>query len=106
MSTEEDSLFHWDYSRIDFAEWNLDENVFKRRMDQLDRLHELEDEIADYEDKMNVVRAEAYRLDLHPLEVPRIDGIGTMEELMFHKTKTLRRINYLRGTLPVLLNTD
>jgi hypothetical protein len=106
MYTEEDSLFRWDHSRIDFAEWDLNENVFKRRMDQLDRLHELEDEIADYEDKMDVMRAVAFHMDLHPTEVPRVDGIGTMEELMFHKTLALRRINYLREKLPVLLNTD
>lgn len=99
-------MFVWDHSRIDLAEWDLDEELFKKQMDRLDLLHELEAAVVRYDDRMQLVRIEAARMDLHPDEVPYVDGVGTMEELSFHKSLAIKSINYIRNSLPVLLNTD
>jgi hypothetical protein len=105
----DDSSHHildWDKSNIDFVEWDLNEDIFKWNLKQLDVLYNLEDFVVDCDNRMSEIRAEAIRLDLHPLELNWVDGVGSMEELVYHKTEALTKINHIRERLPILYNTD
>ena len=99
-------LYDWDHGNINFAAWDLDEELFKSHWEKLDLLNDMDRTVRDIDDRLSEIRAFASRMDLHPIEIQRVDGIGSMEELLHDKTRLLIAIMQLRDSLPVLANTD
>ncbi len=98
--------FQWDRDNIDFAAWDLDEELFKWHWDKLDLLSESCKTLERVNESIDILLTYSSRWDIHPSELPRIDGVGTMEELLHDKVELLKLIIKLRDSLPVLQNTD